>query len=310
MLKYIINRLLQLIPTVLGVVSLVFLFIHIVPGDPIDILLGDQALQTDREAMRETLGLNLPLGTQYVNFLTGLMHLDLGTSFTYNTPVLETILNRVPATFILAIVAIAIAFASALVLGIWAAYHEDKWQDRLALAYSSLLFSVPSFWAGPLLMIVFCLWLGWLPVGGYDSPASIILPAFTLSMAMSAMTARLVRMSVLENVRHDYMRTALAKGLSKRRAFVFHALKNAMLPVITVVFLQAGVLLTGAILVEAVFSWPGIGTLLMEALNSRDYPMVQGCILFISMVYMLMTLISDILYAFLDPRIRVGGVKR
>ena len=205
--------------------------------------------------------------------------------------------------------AIFIALTFALFLGIWAAYHEDKWQDKLALAYSSVLFSVPSFWAGPLLMIVFSLWLGWLPVGGYDSWVSVILPAFTLSMAMSAMTARLVRMSLLETVREDYMRTAIAKGVSKKKAFYKHALKNALLPVVTVVFLQAGVLLTGAILVEAVFSWPGIGTLLVEALNARDYPLVQGCILFISIIYMLMTLISDILYAFLDPRIRLGGAK-
>lgn len=309
MICYILNRFLQLIPTLFGVVTLVFLFIHLVPGDPVDILLGDKALEEDRQVLREELGLNDSIKTQYLNFVSNLSVGDLGKSFSYNRDVLELILERLPATFSLAIVAIGLALIIAFSLGLWAAFHEDKWQDKLALAYSSIIFSIPSFWAGPLLMIIFSLWLGLLPVGGNTHMLSIILPAFTLSMAMSAMTARLIRMSLIETVREDYMKTAIAKGLSKRKAFYKHALKNAMLPVVTTVFLQAGVLLTGAILVEAVFSWPGIGTLLVEALNNRDYPLVQGTILFISFVYLMMTFLSDILYALIDPRIRVGGGK-
>ena len=292
-----------MIPTVLGVAILVFMLMHIVPGDPVEVLLGDTALPADRQAMREALGLHLPMWEQFQQFFIGLIHWDLGESFYNGRSVVEMIGERIPATFKLALVAVGIAIISAGFLGLWAATHKNKWQDKLALTCSMLLFSMPSFWLGPVLMIIFGLKLNLLPINGNEQWSSIILPAITLGAAMAAMTARLLRTSLLEVFNNDYIKTVRAKG-GDSKLVNRHALRNAMLPVVTIVFLQAGALLTGAILTEAVFSWPGIGSLIVESIVKRDYPVVQGVVLFITLVYMLMVLISDIVYGFIDPRVR------
>lgn len=309
LILYFIKRLLWIIPTALGVVVLTFFFVHLVPGDPVEVLLGEHALPVDRQRLTESLGLHLPLWQQFVHFIGGVLQFDFGTSFYSGEEVFDMILKRVPATAYLAIMAILFAMLIAVPLGIWSALHKNKWQDRLALTFSMLAFAMPSFWLGPLLIILFALKLQLLPVSGNEEWRSIILPAFTLGFAMSAMTARLLRSSLLENLESDYIKTALSKGLSYQKATRKHAIKNALLPLVTVVFLQAGALLTGAILTEAVFSWPGLGSLIVDALGKRDYPTIQGCVLFIAFVYMLMTLFSDIVYALVDPRIRYSGEK-
>ena len=310
MLNFIINRLLQFLPTIFGVASLTFFFIHLIPGDPIENLLGEDALAADREAMREALGLDEPIYTQYINYLSNLLHGDLGTSLYSNRAVTTLILERLPATFELALTAFVFAVVLSFPLGIWAAVHKKQWQDKVAMTGSLLGFSMPNFWLGPLLIIVFSVWLGVFPVSGReDGFMSLILPAITLGTGMAAVLSRLVRSSLLEVLSADYMRTAKAKGVKRRTLICKHGLRNALLPVMTVLFLQVGTLLTGAIITEAVFSWPGLGTLMIDALNARDYMVVQGCILFIAFIYLTMTLVADILYAFIDPRIRFSGGK-
>lgn len=306
LLAFFIKRLLWIFPTAFGVVTLTFFLVHIVPGDPVEVILGEHALPVDRQRLVESLGLHLPLLTQFKVFVQQLLVFDLGTSFYSGTPVMEMIAKRLPATAYLAGTAILFAMVMAVPLGVWAAVHQNKWQDRLALTFSMLAFAMPSFWLGPVLIIIFALYFQLLPVSGNEHWSSIILPAFTLGFAMSAMTARLLRTSLLESMASDYVKTARAKGLSFNRAVQRHAFKNALLPLVTVVFLQAGALLTGAILTEAVFSWPGLGSLIVEALGKRDYPTIQGCVLFIAFVYMLMTLLSDMVYALIDPRLRYG----
>lgn len=310
MVAYIINRILQIIPTLFGVLLLAFLMIHLVPGDPIEVILGDQALPADREALEQALGLNLPIGEQLTRYATRLSHFDLGNSLFTGRPVVDMIADRLPATLHLAAAAMFVALLIAFPLGIWAACRKGKWPDHLALGSSLVAFSMPNFWLGPLLIIVFSLGLGWLPVTGNDEPTSIILPAITLGSAMAAMTTRLLRSSLLEVLNADFVRTARAKGAGGMRILLHHALRNALLPVMTVVFLQVGALLTGAILTEAVFAWPGLGGLIIEALNQRDYMVVQGCVLFIAVVYTLMTLLSDIAYALVDPRVRYSKAGR
>tara|TARA_R110000868_G_scaffold190862_2_gene434953 strand:- start:18760 stop:19698 length:939 start_codon:yes stop_codon:yes gene_type:complete len=308
-LTFFIKRLFLIIPTAFGVVTLTFFLIHLVPGDPVEVLLGEHALPADRQALQESLGLHLPLLEQFKVFVLGVIQFDLGTSFYSGKDVTSMIAERLGATVQLALAAILFALSCAVPLGLWSALHKDKWQDRLALTFSMLAFSMPSFWLGPLLMIIFSLHLGLLPVSGNESASSIILPAITLGVAMSAMTARLLRASLLESLASDYIKTAKAKGVSLKNIMRKHALKNALLPVVTIVFLQAGALLTGAILTEAVFSWPGLGSLIVDALGKRDYPTIQGCVLFIAFVYMFMTLISDVVCAMIDPRIRFSKGK-
>lgn len=306
MLLFLIKRLLTIVPTALGVVTLTFLLIHLVPGDPVEVLLGEFALPVDRAAMEESLGLNLPIYQQFYIFFTNLLQGDLGNSFYGGKPVTELIWSRVPSTATLAAVSMLFALTIAIPLGVYSAEYRGKKVDKAATVYSLAGFSMPSFWLGPLLIIIFSLWLGWFPVSGKGGVDSIILPAITLGLGMSAFTTKLVRNAVLETLNSDYMRTAKAKGVNKQTRLFRHALRNALLPVITVVFLQAGALLTGAILTEAVFSWPGLGSLIIEGLEKRDYPIVQGCVLFIAFTYMFMTMLSDIVYAFADPRIRYG----
>ena len=308
MFSFVLKRLLIMLPTALGVVTLTFLLIHLVPGDPIEVLLGEHAMPADREALRVALGLNLPIGEQYWQFLTNLFQGDMGVSYYKGAPVTELIWSRLPATAELAVAAIGFALIIAIPLGVWSAANRGGLPDKASNVLTLAGLAMPSFWLGPLLIIVFSLWLGLLPVSGKDgSILSLVLPAITLGMAMAAMTTRLLRSTLLEVLGEDFIRTAMAKGCTKKVVLYRHALKNALLPVITVVFLQAGSLLTGAILTETIFAWPGIGSLIVDALNQRDYPVVQGCVLFIALVYMLMTFLSDLVCGLADPRIRVGG---
>ncbi len=310
MFLYVCKRLFLMLPTAFGVILLTFLLLHIVPGDPVEVLLGEHALPADREEMRKVLGLNQPIITQFGHFLSSLVQGDLGQSFYNGKNVTSLIWQRLPATLMLGAGALTFALLLAFPLGVWAAAHKKKWQDKTALTISMLGFSMPAYWLGPMLMVVFSVWLGLFPVSGFDgSLKSLILPSITLGFAMSAMTARLIRGSMLEVWGEDYIRTGQAKGASFNRLFLHHTLRNALLPVITIVFLQIGALMTGAILTEAVFSWPGLGSLIVESLQRRDYPVIQGCVLFIAFVYMGVTFLSDLIYGFADPRVRHGGAR-
>lgn len=304
MLRFIFRRLLLLIPTVLGVSTLVFLFIHLIPGDPIEVMLGETALAADKEALRQALELDRPLWEQYAMFLARLVHGDLGTSLHRQERVCSLILERYPATLELALTAVAIALALALPLGILAASRPHSSVDYLSVAFALLGVSLPNFWLGPLLIILFSIQLGWLPVSGRGTLAHLVLPALTLGMGMSAILTRMTRAALLEQLHEDYVRTARAKGVGEARVLVRHALRNALTVIVTLVGLQFGSLLAGAIIVETIFSWPGVGRLLIQAIQTRDYPVVQGCVLAIALSYVVVNLVTDLFYALIDPRVR------
>ena len=304
---FILQRLLGALLVILGVISIVFLLIHLIPGDPIEIMLGESASTADREALRVALGLDLPVWLQFKNYLIGLTHLDLGTSIHFQRPVSTLLLERLPATGLLALVTLLITLTLALPLGIIAAVRRNTWWDTGAMSFSMLGVSIPNFWLGPVLILVFSLWLGWLPVSGRSGLASVILPALTLATGLMAVLSRMVRSSMLEVLGEDYMRTAVAKGLPPTKVILHHGLRNALLPVITMLGLQLGALLAGAVITETVFSWPGIGLLTIESIQSRDYPVVQACVLLISVTYVLVNLLTDLAYAWVDPRVRLGG---
>lgn len=298
------RRLLLLVPTVLGVLTLVFFLVHLIPGDPVELMLGETAARADLAQLRADLGLDRPLGEQYARFLGGLAHGDLGRSFFYRKPVAAVIGGALPSTALLALAALVVALLIALPIGILAAVHRDRLTDRLAMIGSLLGVSMPNFWLGPLLIILFSFRLGWLPVSGREGPASLVLPALTLGFALAAILARMTRASMLDVLGEDYLRTARAKGVSERVVILRHALRNALLPVVTIVGLQFGALLSGAVITENVFAWPGVGTLLIQAITARDYPLVQGCVLVISLSYVLVNFLTDVLYSLIDPRVR------
>jgi peptide/nickel transport system permease protein len=301
-----VGRLAAAASVVLGVCTLVFLLIHLVPGDPVEAMLGEGARPADRAALTAGLGLDRPLGEQYLSYLARLSRLDLGQSFVYQRPVADLLAERLPATLTLAAVALGLALLLAVPLGVLAACRRGLALDGAAMGFSLLGSSIPNFWLGPLLILVFSLWLGWTPVSGREGPASLILPALTLGTSLAAILARMVRSSVLEVLGEDYIRTARAKGLSPAAVLWGHALRNAWLPVLTLVGLQLGGLLGGAVITETVFAWPGVGSLLVEAIQGRDYPVVQGCVLLISLAYVLVNTGTDLVYAWVDPRI-CGG---
>jgi len=298
------RRLLLLIPTVLGVLTLVFFLVHLIPGDPVEVMLGETASSADLSQLRADLGLDRPLGEQYAHFLGGLARADLGRSFFYRKPVLAVIAAALPATALLAAAALAVALLIALPVGILAAVRRNRLTDRLALVGSLVGVSMPNFWLGPLLIILFSFRLGWLPVSGKEGAASLVLPALTLGTALSAILLRMTRASMLDVLGEDYLRTARAKGVGERTVIARHALRNALLPVVTIVGLQFGALLSGAVITENVFSWPGVGTLLIQAITARDYPLVQGCVLVISLCYVVVNFLTDALYSIIDPRVR------
>jgi peptide/nickel transport system permease protein len=304
-LGFLLSRLGSAVVVMAGVACLVFLLIHLVPGDPVEVMLGERASLADRAELRQVLGLDRPIHVQLTDYFAGLIRMDLGTSLLSRQPVRDIILERLPATLELAIAALAVAILVAFPLGVVAALRKDTGWDRGAMGFALLGISIPNFWLGPLLVLVFSLGLGWFPVSGRDGVASLVLPALTLGTALAAILSRMVRASLLEVLEEDYIRTARAKGLSPHTVIWRHGLRNAALPVLTVLGLQLGALLGGAVITETVFSWPGIGQLTVEAIQRRDYPLFQGCVLLISLAYVLVNTLTDLAYAGLDPRVRL-----
>lgn len=304
MLRFIVRRLLLTIPVLLGVATLVFALLHLVPGDPAQVMLGESAAASDVDELRAKLGLDRPLPAQYAQFISGVMRGDFGTSFRYGTPVFQEIAQRLPNTLELALAAMSVAILIALPLGILGALYRGRAIDQAAMTVSLVGISMPNFWLGPLLAIVFAVSLGWLPVSGMGDWRNLVLPAVTLGAALAAILARMTRASLIEELRELYVLAARARGLSQTRAVLRHALRNSLIPVVTILGLQFGAVLTGTIITETIFSWPGIGRLLIQAINFRDYPLVQGCILFIATTYVLVNLVVDLTYGWLDPRIR------
>ncbi|MBK1649120.1 nickel ABC transporter permease [Rhabdochromatium marinum] len=289
---------------ILGVCTLVFLLLHLVPGDPVEAMLGESARPADQAALRQHLGLDQPLPVQYWNYLAGLLRLDLGQSLINQRPVAAVIAERFPATVQLTLAALALALIIALPLGVLAARHRGGPLDSAAMGFSVLGLAIPNFWLGPVLILVFSLWLGWTPVSGREGWSSLILPTLTLGTGLAALLARMVRASLLEVLHEDYIRTARAKGLSESALLWRHALRNAALPILTLLGLQLGGLLGGAVITETVFSWPGIGSLLVDAIKARDYPVAQGCVLLISLIYVVVNTLTDVLYLWIDPRVQ------
>jgi ABC-type dipeptide/oligopeptide/nickel transport system permease component len=302
--RYLLRRLLLTVPVLLGVATLVFALIHLVPGDPAQSMLGESASPDEIARLRTSLGLDKPLATQYRAFLGGVAQGNLGTSFRFGTPVTQEIRRRLPDTALLAMSAMAVAIVVAIPLGIVAAVFRGRFLDHAAMTLALAGISMPSFWLGPLLAIFFAVRLGWLPVSGSGTALHLVLPAVTLGTALAAILARMTRSSVIEELRELYVMAARARGLSQSRAVLRHAFRNSLIPVVTIIGLQFGAVLTGTIITETIFGWPGVGRLLIQAINTRDYPLVQGCILFISVTYVAMNLITDLTYGFLDPRIR------
>lgn len=301
-----ISRLFNFITVIFGVLVLTFLLIHLVPGDPVEVMLGESASVTDREALREELGLNKPLLTQFGIYLKNLAQGDLGQSIHNKTPIIDLFKTRYPASIKLALLSLVIGIMIGVPLGVYAALKAGHWQDIVVTIVSVRLSAMPVFWLGPMLMLVFAVWLGWLPVSGMDEPTSIILPAFTLGFGLSAILTRMTRTSLLEVLNDDFIRTARAKGLSERTIIVRHALRAALLPIVTIVGLQMGSLLAGTVITETIFSWDGIGRLLVESIEKRDYPVTQACVLAVALSYVAINLLTDVVYRLVDPRMRHG----
>jgi len=298
------RRFLLFVPTLWGLLTFVFLLNHALPGDPVDLMLGEGAPVEKREDLRRALGLDRPLLSQYVRYLEDIAALDLGRSIRTQRPVQQELSEAFPRTVELASAALGLAGLIAFPLGVLSARKPGKGWDRFARIYTSAGLSLPSFFIGPVLLLLLAVERPWLPVSGADEPGSLVLPAFTLALPLSALLARILRASLLEESGKDYLRTARIKGIKEGRVFWRHALRNALLPVSTVLGLQVGALLTGAILTEKVFRWPGLGTLVLTAITSRDYPVVQGAVLLFSLVTLVATLGTDLCYGLIDPRVR------
>lgn len=301
-----ISRLLNFFTVIFGVLLLTFLLIHLVPGDPVEVMLGDSASITDREALRDQLGLNKPLIVQFGVYLNKLAHGDLGQSIHTKTPIIELFKSRYPASIKLAFLSLLIGISIGVPLGVFAALKAGHWQDLVVTIVSVRLSAMPVFWLGPMLMLLFAVWLGWLPVSGMDEPTSIILPALTLGFGLSAILTRMTRTSLLEVLNDDFIRTARAKGLSEPVVIFRHALRAALLPIVTIVGLQMGSLLAGTVITETIFSWDGIGRLLVESIEKRDYPVTQACVLAVALSYVVINLLTDVMYRVVDPRMRQG----
>ncbi len=304
MLRYLTHRVLYTLPVVWLVVSLVFLLIHLVPGDPVMQMLGEGAPAADVEATRHAYGLDVPLGQQYLHYWKGVLHGDLGPSLRFNQNVATLIAQRYPYTLQLTLAALLVAILLSIPAGVHSAQRRNRWDDRLLSVVSLFGLSFPNFALGPILILFFAIKLGLLPVSGAGSPAHLVLPAITMGGALAAILTRMVRTSMLEELGQDYIRTARAKGLPEHVVVYRHALRNAMIPIITVLGLQFGALLAGAIVTETIFSWPGIGRLTIQAIGNRDYYLVQGCILAIGLTYIAVNFLTDLLYSVANPRIR------
>jgi ABC-type dipeptide/oligopeptide/nickel transport system permease component len=304
LLRRLTSRLLYMIPVIWLVVSVVFLLIHLVPGDPIQQMLGEGAPAADLQAARHDYRLDLPIGEQYVLYWKGVLHGDLGKSIRFNQNVTKIVAQAYPATIRLTLASLLVAILLSIPAGVRSALRRNTWEDRLLSFVSLLGLSFPNFALGPILILFFAIRLGLLPVSGSGTLEHLILPAITMGGALAAILTRMVRTSMLEELGQDYIRTARAKGLSERAVVYKHALRNAMIPIVTVLGLQFGALLAGAIVTETIFSWPGIGRMTISAISSRDYYLVQGCILFIGLTYVMVNLFTDLMYSVLNPRIR------
>lgn len=310
-MKQILTRLVLTLPVVWLVVSLVFLLIHIVPGDPIAQMLGEGATPADIGALRHQYGLDLPLHTQYIRYWAGVAHGDLGASIRMRETVAHLIAQRYPYTLALTVAALGFALVLALPTGIMAAVRRGRWADQLLSVVSLFGLSVPGIALGPVLILVFAIALGWLPVSGANSGGSgsiewpyLVLPSIAMGASLAAILTRMVRTAMLEELGQDYIRTARAKGLSETAVVWRHALPNALVPIVTVVGLQFGALLAGAIVTETIFSWPGLGRLTVSAISNRDYALVQGCLLSIGLTYVVVNLLTDLVYRWINPRMR------
>jgi peptide/nickel transport system permease protein len=302
------KRVLVALPVLWLVVTVVFLLIHLVPGDPVAAMLGDGATAADVASLRHAYGLDAPLLVQYGRYWHGVLHADLGRSLRLNDTVVHLILQRYPYTLALAVAAMAIALGMAIPAGVAAAVKRGRWQDKVLGVVSLAGLSLPNFALGPLLILLFSIKLGWLPVSGagegWDFVLHLVLPAVTLGLGLAAILTRMVRTAMLEELGQEYVRTARAKGLSERRVVYGHALRNALLPVLTVAGLQFGALLAGAIVTETIFSWPGLGRLTLTAISNRDYALAQGCILAVGLTYVAVNLLTDLAAVVVDPRLR------
>ena len=304
MIRYISLRLLFALPALWLIVTMVFLLAHIVPGDPVAQMLGEGARADDLQQLRHALGLDVPIPIQYGRYLKGVLHGNLGESFRFQQPVTTVILEHYPATLELAAVALGVCILIGIPSGVLAAHKRGEKTDHAVGVLTLFGLSLPNFALGPVLMLVFSVVLGWLPVTGRGGIPHLVLPAFTLGAALAAILTRMVRTSVIEELSADYVRTARAKGVSESGVLFRHALRNALIPILTILGLQFGTLLAGTIVTETIFSWPGIGHLTVQAINARDYPLLQGCILLIAVSYVVVNLLTDLVYAVVDPRVR------
>ena len=302
--RHLLARILYTLPVIWLVVSIVFLLIHLVPGDPIQQMLGEGVPATDLEAVRHTYGLDLPLHRQYISYWKGVLGGNLGTSIRYGQGVTRLLSQRYPYTLQLTLAALAVAVLVSIPAGVRSARRRNRWDDRTISVVSLFGLSFPNFALGPILVLLFSIKLGWLPVSGSGTFANLVLPAITMGSALAAILTRMVRTSMLEELSQDYVRTARAKGLTETTVVYRHALRNALIPVVTVLGLQFGALLAGAIVTETIFSWPGIGRLTIQAISNRDYYLVQGCILAIGLTYVGVNLLTDLVYSMVNPRIR------
>jgi len=302
-----IKRFLGIVPVLFGVVLLTFLLVHSVPGDPVEVMLGESASSADRMQLRSDLGLDQPIYLQFGVYLNKLAHGDLGVSIHSKKPIVDLLAERLPATAKLALLALSFAILIGLPLGVVAALRVNQWPDKLANFISLSISAMPHFWMGPMLMMVFALWLGLLPVSGMERSVAIILPALTLGFGLAAILTRMTRASMLEVLHEDFVRTARAKGLAERSVILRHVLRAALLPIVTVLGLQLGSLLAGTVITETIFSWDGIGRLLVESIEKRDYPVTQACVLVVALVYVMVNLATDIIYIKIDPRVRFAS---
>ena len=307
MLTFVLRRLLLAVPVLLGVVFVVMLTVELIPGDAVALMLGEHATKDAVARLRDHLGLDKPLPIRYVEYVGRLLQGDLGRSIQQNRPVVDELADAWPATFTLTIAALVIAAAGGITAGVVSAVWPNSFFDAIARLVSLFGLSMPVFWTGLVLIVVFALWLPWLPVGGVGTPAHLILPAVTLALPSVAMLARMTRSSVLEVLREDYVRTARAKGVAERLVVAKHALRNAAIPILTLLGLQAGQLMGGAVLTETVFAWPGLGRLMVKAIFARDYVLLQGAVLVFALAFVLINLAVDLAYGALDPRVSRQG---
>lgn len=310
MLRYIAKRLLMLIPVILITSFLIFWAMSLTGGDPAMIVAGEGASKEEIEAVREELGLNDPFMVRYFNYVKGMVTGDMGKSYVTNKDVFKTFMEKLPNTLMLGGAAVLIAIVIALPLGIYTAIHQNTWKDTAGMIFALFGTSMPNFWLGLMLIIIFSLTLGWLPSGGKSGFSSLILPALTVGMGLAALITRTTRSSMLDVIRQDYMTTARAKGCSEKRVIFTHGLKNALIPIITAIGLQMSMVITGSVLAETVFSWPGIGRLVYDSIAKRDTPMVTGSIILCSVFMCLINLFVDLVYAFFDPRIKAQYSKK